>query len=58
MIEPHTESDPAGLLLSVLAFFGNCVGHGPHYLVENTRHGPNLFVLKVGDSAKASCVPV
>jgi hypothetical protein len=53
MIEPHTESDPAGLLLSVLAFFGNCVGHGPHYLVENTRHGPNLFVLKVGDSAKA-----
>ena len=53
MIEPHTESDPAGLLLSVLAFFGNCVGHGPYYQVENTRHGPNLFVLKVGDSSKA-----
>jgi hypothetical protein len=53
MIEPHTESDPAGLLLSVLAFFGNCVGRGPHYLVESTQHGPNLFVLKVGDSSKA-----
>ena len=53
MIEPHTESDPAGLLLSVHAFFGNCVGRGPHYLVESTQHGPNLFVLKVGDSAKA-----
>src|SRR3954451_9402831 len=53
MIEPHTESDPAGLLLSIHAFFGNCVGRGPHYLVESTKHGPNLFVLKVGDSAKA-----
>ena len=53
LIEPHTESDPNGLLLSVLAFFGNCVGRGPHYRVESTDHGLNLFVLKVGDSAKA-----
>jgi phage/plasmid primase-like uncharacterized protein len=53
MIEPHTESDPAGLLLSAHAFFGNCVGRGPHYLVESTQHGLNLFVLKVGDSSKA-----
>jgi hypothetical protein len=53
MIEPHTESDIAGLLLSAHAFFGNCVGRGPHYLVESTEHGPNLFVLKVGDSSKA-----
>jgi len=53
MIEPHTESDRAGLLLSAHAFFGNCVGRGPHYRVESTEHGGNLFVLKVGDSAKA-----
>jgi hypothetical protein len=53
MIEPHTESDRCGLLLSLHAFLGNCVGRGPHYRVESTEHGPNLFVLKVGDSAKA-----
>jgi hypothetical protein len=53
LIEPHTESDPAGLLLSAHAFFGNCVGRGPHYVVESTKHGPNLYVLKIGDTAKA-----
>jgi hypothetical protein len=39
--------------LSAHAFFGNCVGRGPYYLVESTQHGLNLFVLKVGDSSKA-----
>jgi hypothetical protein len=53
LIEPHTESDSAGLLLSLHTFFGNCTGRGPYYRVESTDHGLNLFVLKVGDSAKA-----
>jgi hypothetical protein len=53
IVEPHTESDPVGLLLSALVLFGNCIGRGPHYRVEATEHGPNLFVVKVGDSAKA-----
>jgi hypothetical protein len=53
MVEPHTESDPVGLLLSAHTFFGNCIGRGPHYRVEATEHGTNLFVVKVGDSAKA-----
>jgi phage/plasmid primase-like uncharacterized protein len=52
-VEPHTESDPVGLLLSTLVFFGNCAGRGPHFRVEATEHGPNLYVVKVGDSAKA-----
>jgi hypothetical protein len=52
-IEPHTESDPAGLLLSAHASFGNCIGRGPHYRVEATEHGPNLYIVKVGDSSKA-----
>ena len=52
-IEPHTESDPAGLLLTLHTFFGNCIGRGPHYRVEGTEHGPNLFALQIGDSAKA-----
>ena len=28
-IEPHTEADPAALLLQFLTFFGNAAGHGP-----------------------------
>jgi hypothetical protein len=53
VVTPHTESDPTGLLLSAHAFFGNCIGRGPHYRVEATEHGTNLFVVKVGDSSKA-----
>jgi hypothetical protein len=53
MVAPHTESDPVGLLLSAHTFFGNCIGRGPHYRVEATEHGPNLYVVKVGDSSKA-----
>src|SRR3982074_3481988 len=52
-VAPHTESDPVGLLLSTHVFFGNCIGRGPHYKVEATEHGTNLFVVKVGDSSKA-----
>ena len=52
-VAPHTESDPTGLLLSAHTFFGNCIGRGPHYRVEATEHGTNLFVVKVGDSSKA-----
>ncbi len=53
VIAPHTESDPAGLLLSAHTFFGNCIGRGPHYRVESTSHGTNLYVIKVGDTSKA-----
>jgi phage/plasmid primase-like uncharacterized protein len=52
-VAPHTESDATGLLLSLHAMFGNCIGRGPHYRVEATEHGPNLYVVKVGDSSKA-----
>src|SRR5262245_31473644 len=52
-IAPHTESDPAALLLTYLASFGNAVGRGPHYLVEDTCHFANLFVLLAGATAKA-----
>ena len=41
------------LLLQYLAYFGNAVGRGPHYMVENDQHYPNLFVLLAGETAKA-----
>lgn len=53
LIAPHTESDPVALLLNVLAAFGSAVGRGPYYQVEGDRHCTNLYVLQVGDSAKA-----
>jgi hypothetical protein len=53
MIEPHTESDPVAILLNLHACFGNAVGRGPHYRVEGTDHGANLFVLQIGDSSKS-----
>lgn len=53
LVEPHTESHPAALLLQFLAAFGNAVGAGPHFDVERTAHRGNLFVCIVGDTAKA-----
>jgi hypothetical protein len=52
-ITPHTEADPAAILLQFLTAFGNLVGPDPHCIVESTRHGLNLFVVLVGESSKA-----
>jgi hypothetical protein len=51
-IFPHTESDPASLLLNVLGMFGNAVGYEPHAVAESARHGCNLNVAIVGETAK------
>jgi hypothetical protein len=53
MIDPHTEADPASILLQLLVAVGNVVGRNPHFVVEATQHYPNLFVALVGDTAKA-----
>jgi hypothetical protein len=51
-IGPHTEADPAGLVLQNLAAFGNVIGNEPHFKVEADRHALNLFVAEVGPSGK------
>lgn len=51
-IEPHTEADPAALLLQLLVGFGNIVGRGPHFVAEADRHALNLFGVLVGETAK------
>lgn len=53
IIDPHTEADPVAILLQLLVAFGNVVGRNPYFLVEATRHYPNLFLTLVGDTAKA-----
>ena len=51
-MQPHTESDPVGLLVQYLTAFGNVVGHLPYYLVEGDRHHTNLFTVLVGNSSR------
>jgi hypothetical protein len=50
-VEPYSEADPVGVLVHLLVAFGNIVGRGPHFRVESTRHGPNLFAVLVGPTA-------
>jgi hypothetical protein len=52
MIEPHSEADPAALLLQFLASFGNVIGRQSHFMAEADRHFMNLFVVIVGQTAK------
>ncbi len=52
-IAPHTEADPAAMLIQLLVAFGNCVGRGPHFRVEDTPHFANEFAVIVGKSSKA-----
>jgi hypothetical protein len=51
-IEPHTESDPAALLIQLLVAFGNFVGRNAHFVAEADRHYTNLFTVLVGESSK------
>jgi len=52
-VAPHTEADPAAILLQVLVAFGALVGRGPHLRIEGDEHHVNLFALLVGDTSKA-----
>jgi len=52
-VEPHTEADPAALLFQFLAAMGSIIGRGPHYSAGADKHYTNLFMVIVGNSAKA-----
>jgi hypothetical protein len=51
MTAPNTESDPTGLLIQFLTFFGNIIGRSAHYKVEAAKHFTNLYCVLVGDTA-------
>ncbi len=53
MIEPHTEADPAALLVQFIVAAGAYIGRGPHVVADGAAHHANLFALVVGDSSKA-----
>ncbi len=50
-IEPETEADPMGVLVSLLVHVGNVIGRGAWTPVGTTRHHANLFAVLVGDTA-------
>ena len=52
-IEPHSEADPAAILIQTLTAAGNAIGPQTYCAVEATRHRLNLFVVLVGESSKA-----
>ncbi|HOJ61679.1 MAG TPA: hypothetical protein PK878_15450 [bacterium] len=53
MVGPHTESDPAALLIQFLVCFGNVAGRNPHWIVNATKHHMNMFVNLVGRTARS-----
>ena len=52
IVEPHSEADPAALLIQLLVGFGNVIGRGPYFLAEADFHRMNLFTILVGSTSK------
>jgi len=52
-IEPHSEADPAALLVQFLAAYGVAAGRFAYFAVEADRHYSNLFSVIVGKTSKA-----
>lgn len=48
---PHTEADPVGVLVSLLAGAGAVIGSGPHLVAGNERHPSNFWPVLVGETA-------
>ena len=51
-IEPHSEADPAGILIQLLAALGNAIGPRPFIRVESDSHPPRINMVAVGETAK------
>ena len=51
-VEPHTESDPAALLIQLIVGFGNLIGRGAFAVADGSRHWTNLFAAIVGVTSK------
>ena len=52
VIDPHTEADPVGVLVSFLVEFGAHVGPTPHAVADSAEHPPRLNAAMVGQTAK------
>ena len=52
LIEPHTESDPAAILVQFLSAVGNVIGPTAHFKVEADTHYLKIFPVLVGETSK------
>lgn len=52
-LDPATEADRVGVLVNVLAAFGNIVGPTPHWSVSGARHGLRINPILVGPTGHA-----
>lgn len=52
-VAPHSEADPAALLVQLLVGVGNLIGRGPGWRVEADFHATNEYAVMVGETAKA-----
>lgn len=50
VVADRTEADPVGILGTLLASIGACMGNGK-YIYQGSAQSPNLFVVLVGDSS-------
>ena len=51
-LEPHTEADPAAILLQTLVAVGNVFGRTAHFMAEADQHFCNLNCVLVGNTSK------
>ncbi len=51
-IDPHTEADPAAILVQFLTGYGSLIGRHAYFVAEADRHHTNLFTVLVGETAK------
>lgn len=51
ILEPHTEADPAAVLLTLLTGLGNIMGRNPFFITDGASQHVNLFTAIVGDSS-------
>ncbi|MBA2626039.1 MAG: hypothetical protein H0U89_10595, partial [Acidimicrobiia bacterium] len=52
LIEPHSEADPAALLVDFLVAVGSAIGPGPHALAEAAQHPARLYAVLVGETSR------
>jgi hypothetical protein len=52
LVEPHSEADPAAVLVQFLISVANMIGRGPHFTAGARRHYTNMNAVVVGKTAK------
>ena len=51
-LDPHTEADPAAILIRLLVAFGNAGGRGPHFIGDGVKQYSNLNMVRAGLTSK------